>query len=83
MKMKCVGICNCYTPIPWNANGRWLETDVTIGVVENVQDAAFIVRAVNAHDDLLELAHAICDWSKNRKDILLLAKVAIAKAEGK
>lgn len=62
---------------------------------ENKEDAAFIVRAVNSHEDLLSITQVMLDWLTNKQNLKpselgrhletlrTLTEKAIAKAEGK
>ena len=81
------------TPIPWRSTGVGILSGLTIGVAETLkpEDAEFICRAVNSHDDLLGAAKAavsnltektseIFDTPRTRLAILALQK-AIAAAE--
>lgn len=51
-----------HTPLPWQADGEVVYTtvgeDETVADCWEASDAEFIVRACNAHDDLLEACKA-------------------------
>lgn len=78
-----------HTPTPWITNGKWIETDVTIGKMDTTHDAAFIVLAVNAHEELLAIIKDIYDDEnditrrKHSDAMRFRMEEAIAKAEGK
>ena len=85
-----------HTPLPWKANDTYLldSNGDTIGKLNQgdglemaKSDAAFIVRAVNAHDELIGTLHGILmaieddvfDGQRAREVI----EAALAKAESK
>lgn len=85
-----------HTPTPWNQKGRWIRTDDYTSIARMIMregdgsqekaDAAFIVRAVNSHEELLMIVkHFEIDLKTQgtRPDALTLVRRAIAKAEGK
>lgn len=94
-----------HTPTPWAKSGSTiidLETGLTICEIEDMPavrselNAAFIVRAMNCHEELLEslkaLAHIIrkgpdklppAVFKGVQKELLSQAEKVIAKAEGK
>lgn len=95
MKMKTEAK---HTPTPWHLaetpKGKTYITDNYVCVVGagsvSIQDAAFIVRAVNAHDELVRAGKAILEsllrgeisWASTMgRDNLDDLKNAIAKAE--
>lgn len=99
---KAKGSVSDHKPTPWVLRDTSHEshTEITkdgdpIGVVFNglfgdgssgEANAAFIVRAVNAHDLLLSALHSVinsCPARKEYDDIVAIAEKAIAKAEGK
>ncbi len=67
------------------------ETFITAGITvigsaRKLEDAEFIVRAVNSHQELLSLLKETLDYGKTEKGWEIyksLVKKAIAKAEGK
>jgi hypothetical protein len=88
-----------HTPLPWKSskredgftdilNSRAMnglgEYDVCIARLSNSANAAFIVRAVNAHQELLSIAHHFVEYIENHggKTTPELLQ-AIACAEGK
>lgn len=90
-----------HTPTPWHINGeaiesdhKWVASAGSNGINDEDEDmvnAAFIVRAVNSHEALLQAAKAIQAWFDNEADAgretptlldVNLSK-AIAQAEGK
>lgn len=83
-----------HTPTPWHVNGldciASVRGNLTIAakVYRPEVDAEFIVRAVNAHDDLLaacKYVEQFCDDPMNREQMNTIGKrlrAAIAKAEG-
>jgi len=83
-----------HTPTPWTlqkfssgyeidgANGRevltmWSNTE------DADSDAAFIVRAVNAHEELLSLVQAITEGVEMNSEFIRACEQAIARAEGR
>lgn len=91
-----------HTPTPWTAEGKsiWRDTPLqfvaitttTRGDEVDEANAAFIVRACNARDDLLEACKAVMDAAPNLQvlarpghgpmlDAYQLVRAAIAKAE--
>ena len=82
-----------HTPLPWQADGEVVYTtvgeDETVADCWEASDAEFIVRACNAHDELLAACKAmqivLRSGPTTGKDLsyeLGLARAAIAKAEG-
>jgi hypothetical protein len=90
-----------HTPTPWNVNGLSIEDqngdligflNAGDGVATAHEDAAFIVRAVNCHEELIEALRSLFGAIKfsgwNIDDLkwtqpMAEARKAIAKAEGK
>ncbi len=86
-----------HTPTPWKANGLSIEDsngdliaclNTGDGIVRAHEDAAFIVRAVNAHDELLQaLKDCVGELQFHAESLpdgeIERALKAIAKAEGK
>lgn len=78
-----------HTPLPWAIGGRANLIEGADGsyVINSdgftPEDAAFIVRAVNAHDDLLEACKAFVrpHYTSNKK--IERCQAAILKAEGR
>jgi hypothetical protein len=82
-----------HTPTPWNAeqdrvysDGRWIASTDCIGAdtnTETYQNAAFIVRAVNSHDELVEALKNITNLPNELccPSVKNFAKEALAKAE--
>lgn len=79
-----------HTPTPWavasgSPLGGHLEIHSTIGKCLTVgqvhkEDAAFIVRAANSHDALIEAVTAFVNGDMHDKEVLILAKKALALA---
>ena len=88
-----------HTPTPWILRNNVIqyqdkdEIDWTVTTCRIIKDAQFIVRACNAHDELVEALKIACDiqheTSESRGEIDCTEKTpcifcsAIAKAEGK
>lgn len=84
-----------HTPTPWHVDefGR-LNTETLaakypsehLGLINNPEDAEFIVRACNAHEDMLEALKLVATGKPETElETYIIGKVkaAIAKAEGK
>ena len=85
-----------HTQTPWHVRTKdiegeiWSEDHKFICVASHtangLEDAAFIVRAVNAHEDLLSIAKAYLEFMSADpsmpKEQKRFVKQAIAKAEG-
>lgn len=85
-----------HTPTPWTKSASLLdgfekcictESGETIAFLDNNDDAKFIVRAVNCHDELVEALKVMVDYFKDTTPthsmVLYKAEQALAKAEGK
>lgn len=86
-----------HTPTPWKVIGReeiWGATEKLIADMSHSAygdgqaieaNATFIVRAVNSHQELLELAHIILrlSFQRGNTELMRRCKEAIAKAEGR
>ncbi len=80
-----------HTPTPWTHNPEMSDSSISgpNGVVARALhswDAAFIVRAVNAHEELLEALKALrnrANQTCGATDLMEQINQAIAKAEGK
>jgi hypothetical protein len=83
-----------HTPTPWKLIKGINQYDVngsdnnlvmgqlfTQGVPPNIEDTAFIVRAVNSHEALLEIAKWVAAGHATCNDIVIKAQKAIAQAE--
>lgn len=86
-----------HTPTPWEACGNLVRTartdvdpsgllvcDCPANVGNRIEDAAFIVRACNAHDDLVAALRAVDEelWSKPMsKETTEKVRAALAKAD--
>lgn len=85
-----------HTPTPWKSNGSCIESDSKIdamwichcdsdGSYPPSQDNAnrdFIVRAVNSHEKLIEIAKVYCDGITDPMRKTLIGRI-ISEAEGK
>ncbi len=78
------------SPLPWRFGrkvGRTLydARDQLIGLMDSGHDALFIVRACNAHEELLDAAHAALESldPDTNPSVCELLRAAIKKAEGK
>lgn len=84
------------SPLPWEQYHEWVILDKTgrtvaecvgqLDLEERKENAAFIVRAVNAHKELLELLKDARSYGKTETAWKIwekLADKAIAKAEGR
>lgn len=85
-----------YTPTPWKLEGNWIVSGF-FGVhelpasnegsqAEHLANAAFIVRAVNSHEEMLAILKTILtmiDKTQGADRLGILIAQAIAKAEGK
>lgn len=85
-----------HTPTPWKASGNGIHKGIRCVATTDYIDrrsgeefkeacanAEFIVRACNAHDDLLAACEAICGVFEGQEDAplyVLKARAAIAKA---
>lgn len=83
---------NKHTPIPWHIANNGRGTDIyhrsfeekrVVTIVNDLreQDAAFIVRAVNSHNDLLEACKFVAFHLQENHDLRGVLLTAIAKAE--
>lgn len=82
-----------HTPPPWKAEGTVIKGPVMLNgsfntiakmFTDDREDAAFIVRAVNSHEELLELAKEYQRYIQMKeKRISVDIAGIIAKAEGK
>ena len=89
-----------HTPLPWKYEGLGMFSDSTGHLIsfdmrtsQGKEDAAFITKAVNASDGLLDFAKWVASGAKGQGDhgtvecswefVMSEAKQAIAKAEGK
>lgn len=94
-----------HTPLPWAQDGYGITSrvfnictldtmakdgdDNQIGIGELSANAAFIVRAVNAHEELVSFIKMLIDGSEDRipprgeEELVAMAKALLAKAEGK
>jgi hypothetical protein len=83
-----------HTPTPWNyddENGRVYDNEAgeLVAVCDFVPDAAFIVKAVNSHEELVDTLRFILEMDakqgadRNMPVAIRLAKQVLAKAEGK
>jgi hypothetical protein len=82
-----------HTPTPWEPHEDWNKTVEIFGgdppdkfknVTDNLswEDAAFIVRAVNAHEELLDACKYVLHRLESGKEIVAGKLIhAIAKAE--
>lgn len=91
-----------HTPVPWfltdghNAGNIWASIDGDKLIIANAsaEDAAFIVKAVNCHDDLLEALRRVTSLNPDAPigsppdpkffihQAQVIARAAIAKATG-
>jgi hypothetical protein len=87
---------SAHTPTPWKlisgpfGTGHHFGNDEQpIGKTKTIADAAFIVRAVNSHEELLKLvkdlnyAFYAIGTSKAMKEVMARSKEIIAKTEGR
>lgn len=73
-----------HTPTPWKTDGRSIFQpggSVIAGTVEKSQNAAFIVRAVNAHDEMLTALKFAEKHLPMGTEVLVFVQSAIAKVE--
>ena len=58
-----------HTPLPWEDNGDgWIAggpTGAWVGCLDHPLDASRAVKAVNAHDELVEALKEVMDWIDN------------------
>lgn len=91
---KCGNEMN-HTPTPWNVGLKDINQLIrvhgpdgpkeTIARVSLPDDAAFIVRAVNCHEELVRMVKALTEPYVDECEISLVQKISklVAKAEGK
>jgi hypothetical protein len=90
-----------HTLTPWYATGPHVQSAILNednyvcqadgdSEIQAIANAEFIVRAVNAHDELLGIAKELCAWEQDPDkyggdlaDLACRARAAIAKAEVK
>lgn len=90
-----------HTPTPWRVGAKASQCvygadESPIFMVDSMEehtraqekiDAAFIVRAVNSHEELLnalkDVCYAVNNWPESKAEVLKIAQSAIAKAEGR
>lgn len=85
-----------HSPLPWIVEGNMIRQPMLSKrrrIIcppdhDGIQDAAFIVRACNAHEELLEVLKAASHDGRlqtfeDRERFRLAAQIAIAKAEGR
>ncbi len=80
-----------HTPTPWIVDGNAIrdEAKFCLALVEKNNrsaNAAYIVKCVNAHEELLAACKEALDWMLPEfrdADVTYKLEIAIAKAEGK
>lgn len=86
-------VCICFdkpqhTPTPWSVDALgYLRGPDSENILEVKENAAFIVRAVNSHEELVQLLRRIREFDRHTPllgtDMVQDIERAIAKAEGK
>jgi hypothetical protein len=79
---------NEHTPTPWSAIGKGVygsgRMSVRLGDMYGKEDSEFLVRAVNAHDDLVALLEEAAEWLwpaiPQEASLLVRINAALAKA---
>jgi hypothetical protein len=84
-----------HTPTPWHSDlstvhgpeidAEYQEKQIVCSVI-NKADAAFIVRAVNAHEELIAMSKGLLGYATSHgmsDDLFLKYQAVIARAEGK
>ena len=88
---ECEACIPSHTPTPWKVGEEYEILGPNEKVVattyhnrpEVEANAAFIVRAVNAHEELLEALRYVVDSGESYERVQEIAVQAIAKAEGR